>query len=211
MKLATSVPLFICYVATMTVAYDGRSVMNQDASSTDSIENTITQLYDTIKTFQVTKPSNYSPPFDVEKKLGVFESNVHFNAHGSIFMGWVRRNIKVFDNNNFVTTWIMTCLIEANEHGKAPKPDAEMTSLAMNAIGEFHSKNFPTGSPIMTFWPQTYNTTTKTWKSTPANILGLIDQFNKSSSFINWIAKILEKIPGIGDIARLLAYLGNML
>ena len=87
-------------------------------------------------------------------------------------------------------------------YGRAPDLiDAEHLSLAMNAIDKFHDHNQDESSvPLMTFWTQVYNETTKTWDSTPDNLRYLIIDFDKNLLVIEDILKAL----GIKNIAELI-------
>jgi hypothetical protein len=87
-------------------------------------------------------------------------------------------------------------------YGRAPQTiDTEHLSLAIDAIETFHDHNLNDSTvPLMTFWSQIYNETTKTWRSIPDNLHYLIADFDKNLEVIEKLLKAL----GIKDIAKLI-------
>jgi len=103
-------------------------------------------------------------------------------------------------------SWISSVLLEANMYGRVPQTiDTEHLSLAVDAIETFHDQNQNDSScPLMTFWSQVFNQTTKTWESTPDNLRYLINDLDKNLLVIEDILKALgvKNIPKLIDKVR---------
>ena len=99
-------------------------------------------------------------------------------------------------------SWIVTVLLEANMYGRAPRTiDAQHLSLAVDSIETFHDHNQNQSAvPLMTFWSQIFNRTTKTWESMPDNLHYLIQDVDGNLEIIEKILKTL----GIKNIAQFL-------
>lgn len=99
-------------------------------------------------------------------------------------------------------SWIVTVLLEANMYGRAPRTiDAQYLSLAVDSIETFHDHNQNQSAvPLMTFWSQIFNRTTKTWESMPDNLHYLIQDVDGNLEIIEKILKTL----GIKNIAQFL-------
>ncbi|CAF1219036.1 unnamed protein product [Rotaria sp. Silwood1] len=172
-------------------------------NASSPIEQVMEKLIKLISEDQVLKPAEFKFP-QWEKKLGLYRSEIRINFFGEPLQADLRKNkyVYVFDNNMFATGWILTALLEANMYGRAPKViDTEHLSLAIDAIETFHDHNQNESSvPLMTFWSQIYNQTTKTWQSTPDNLRFLLMDFDNSLKLIEDILKFL----GIKNIAQLI-------
>lgn len=155
-----------------------------------SREKVIGMLFNLTENQHVQHDHNFIlPPLFWKKKKGVYGSDVKLNFHGDPALAAFRDSFKVFDNNMFATAWITSCLIEAYEHGKAPKPSDAMISLSLEAIGYFHDRNSPEQpNAILTFWPEAYNASSSSWESTPDNLLALF----KMTDYFPW--STIEKI-----------------
>ena len=160
------------------------------------IPSKVRALFYKVKHAQVTKSSQGVPPFSWTKDKGLFESNVKLYFHGSFNEFILREVFKIFDNNNFATSWITIALLEVHEFDRNKTIiDKEMILNAVKAIGNFDDKNKFNAS-IQTFWPQEYNASVATWQSAPHNLL----KFFSLLDYIPWalILKFLKKI-GIAD------------
>jgi hypothetical protein len=98
---------------------------------------------------------------------GQFESDVRFYFHGAADMALMRHKFKIYDDNMFATSWVMSCLLEAYKYGNAPRPAQEQIEWTMEVIGNYHDKNRNFSNSLMTLWPEVYNSTVKTWQSSP--------------------------------------------
>jgi hypothetical protein len=87
-------------------------------------------------------------------------------------------------------------------YGLAPQTiDTEHLSLAIDAIETYHDHNQNESSvPLMTFWSQIYNQTTKIWQSIPDNLHYLVADLDKNLLIIEDILKTL----GIKNIEKLI-------
>ena len=160
------------------------------------IPSKVKALFCKVKHAQVTKSSQGVAPFSWRKDKGLFESNVKLYFHGSFSEFVLREVFKIFDNNNFATSWITIALLEVHDFNRNKSLiDKEMILNAVKAIGNFDDKNQFNAS-IQTFWPQEYNASVATWQSAPHNLLRFFSLFD----YIPWamILKFLKKI-GIAD------------
>ncbi|XP_061197307.1 uncharacterized protein LOC133205493 [Saccostrea echinata] len=165
-----------------------------------TIKETIEALSSKIEDRQPKKDSKpLLLPWTLNK--GTYESVVKLNFHGTPEMAAIRENFEINDNNMFVTAWITACLLEIQALGGEFKPKREQIDLAIEAIGKYHDKNVNYNTSVMTFWPQIYNDTTKTWQSTPENLLQLFDMTDK---FPAKTVEELLKLIGLKDVATVM-------
>ena len=125
------------------------------------------------------------------KQKGTYSSYIHQNFAGNLEMQVLRKFIKFYDVNAFVTLWISSMQLEISllddnvtqfDHGLVD---------AINAIADYHDKNMPNDSSLFVFWPQTYNTTTKTWTCSPTNLEGIAESDER---IVDYVKKILIDI-----------------
>ncbi|XP_062606158.1 uncharacterized protein LOC134267966, partial [Saccostrea cucullata] len=177
-----------------------------DVSAASNLTSTINALFHKLQNMQTTRYNPAVPPLVWAKFPGSYESDVKMYFHGDPVDSTLRYSFGVFDNNMFATAWVTTCLLEAYNFGKAPKPTAQMLDLSINFIMDHHNKNLNYTNSIMAFWPQIYNEQAKGYVSTPVNLL---DLFN-STYLIDW-EPVYEELDKLGlhhvteTIKRLLA------
>ena len=82
----------------------------------------------------------------------------------------LRENLKIYDNNAFVTLWVTVLQLEAALLPSGPDLGEEQLSLALDAIASYHDRNKPEGSSVLVFWPQKFNKTTETWACSSSNL-----------------------------------------
>ncbi|KAL3861277.1 hypothetical protein ACJMK2_007320 [Sinanodonta woodiana] len=182
----------------------------------DPLDTTIQRLFDKIYSLQVKRDEPFIPPLFWEKHKGMYESDVKFYFHGGPDMTLFRHSFKVYDDNMFATSWITSCLLEAYKFGNGPKPSEEQIVSAVASLKAYQDKNLNYTNSLMAFWPQHYNSTSKTWVSYPDNL----HNFFEIVGDFNWtkVEDFLKKL-GFSDVAlimeRLLAvrtmYLGAFL
>jgi hypothetical protein len=171
----------------------------------------LSELLTRVNQYQVLKPQNYSPPFKWAEKLGLFRSDIRINLVGNEVEAEIRNSdaTGIFDNDMFSTGWILTTLFESILYGSgADTFDEKRLELAITEIEDYHNKNDNKEGidiPIMTFWPQTYNSTYDIWQSTPINIRNLVLNFED----LPWAQ--LEKILHALKLDKLVQYLQNLL
>ena len=102
----------------------------------------------------------------------------------------LRDEFAVFDDNGFVTQWITSTLLEVTRFSGGPRPSDEQLKNALEALATYHDKNKPPTSSIMTFWPETYNSTTKMWSQSPINLTPMVKDYK---IFEAEVVKILKK------------------
>ncbi|KAK3602723.1 hypothetical protein CHS0354_017166 [Potamilus streckersoni] len=167
----------------------------------DLIHTRVGELFRRVEAMQVKKDEPFIPPLLWEKHKGMYESDIKFYFHGHLDLYLFREAFKVYDDNMFNTAWITQCLLEAYMYGNSPKPSDEQIFSSVKSIKEYHNKNLNYSNSLMTFWPQQYNETTKTWVSYPVNLhnfFELAGDFN--ATFLETILKDL----GFADLASIM-------
>ena len=173
----------------------------------------IESLLDKVNSYQVLKSRNFTPPFTYAKKFGLYESEIRMNIVGDLFVSKLRnsREFGVYDNNMFVTAWIIATLLESKLYGRIDQLKINETTLeiAIEAINDFHDKN-KQKQEALTFWPQEFNSTYDMWYCQPDNIHYLIETFEEeplnelinvlSKLHLNVFAKFIEKLKKNLDV-----------
>jgi len=78
-----------------------------------------------------------------------------------------------------VTLWVSSILLEATKFQKGPLPTDNQLYFALEAISEYHDKNYDMDEGILVFWPQTYNETDEKWSCEPENIGNIVHDGEK--------------------------------
>jgi hypothetical protein len=146
------------------------------------LDGDLKELYDRVISYQALKQTNYTPPFDWARKVGLFESDIRIMISGGPVETEFRSSFEIYDNDMFSTGWIVTALLDAVLYGRqAPVLDNTRLNLALVAINDFKDRNVPNidNLPIKTFWPQIFNETLNIWQSQPDNIRELCLNFDK--------------------------------
>ena len=81
----------------------------------------------------------------------------------------LRENIKIYDNNAFITLWITVLQLEAALLPGGPQLNEEQLSVTLEAIATYHDRNRPKGSSIIVYWPQRFSKEYGMWYSYPDN------------------------------------------
>eukprot|EP01120_Amphizonella_sp_Union-15-10_P013124 TRINITY_DN6057_c0_g1_i1.p1 TRINITY_DN6057_c0_g1~~TRINITY_DN6057_c0_g1_i1.p1 ORF type:complete len:627 (-),score=103.35 TRINITY_DN6057_c0_g1_i1:45-1925(-) len=152
--------------------------------SPNALKNTISTLLTQITEAQIKESQNYIPPFISEQKLkGLYPSYVHLNFHGEPEMTALRRDVKFFDNNMFVTNWVTQVLLEFDEFGIISVPPSQI-SLSINTLVQFRDKNLPKAytEPLYSFWQQILQN--GTWTAWPTNIAEPLVEYEDLGSVI---------------------------
>lgn len=194
--------LFMSFVGILGVTFVSCEMDPRD------IQLTVEALFRQVESSQAKRDSPYIPPMFWQKNKGMWESDVRFYFHGHEEMFLLREAFSIFDDNMFATAWIASCLLESFRYGNGPKPSEEMITNAVLSIEEYHNKNVNYSNSLMTFWPQKYNSTYKTWVSYPINLHHFFDL--ASSTNFTTFEEILRKI-GLKDVADIMeGLLGTM-
>jgi len=178
-----------------------------------NFNTTIHSLLNKIKATQIQHPSSYFPFVSEEKFKGLFPSWIHLNFHGDFPLTLLRREFKFFDNNYFVTSWILQMLLEAHQLGTVDLgQEKTMIKDALDAILKFRDRNFPLTTPITDFWRQKYDSSSGMYIQTPTNIAEplkfgvslaeLLEEFAKFLGFHN-IYKDMKLV--VNELGSLLA------
>ena len=139
-----------------------------------TINDTISSLFKTIESLQETKDSPYKSPLTWETQRGMYKNEVRLNFHGPESYAFFRDKFHVPDANLFVTAWVTSCILEAYQFGKAPKPSESQVAMALDVSNKYRNRNVPYGNSEMTFWPQVYNKTAQYYQSDPSNLFGVM-------------------------------------
>ncbi|XP_021367900.1 uncharacterized protein LOC110459787 isoform X2 [Mizuhopecten yessoensis] len=169
-----------------------------------SINSVMSRLSDRIFLDQNTRDSPGHPPFSWSHNKGLYGTEVKLNFHGEPEMAVLREAFSIYDNNMFATAWITACSLETTLYGTGPMTIPLMIDSAVEAIGNFHNRNYNFTNSIMTFWPQVYNATTRTFQSTPSNLLQLLQL---ADTFPVKLIEDLMKIFGLKDMEQVVEHL----
>ncbi|XP_046335266.1 uncharacterized protein LOC124117416 isoform X3 [Haliotis rufescens] len=163
------------------------------ANSLEDMAGITTQLLKLVEKLQVKTSTRFIPFVEMQKDKGLYGSDVKLNFHGPPDLAMVRQDMKLFDNNMFVTSWVTMCLLEAFKYGRTHAPSSQQLQMALSAINEYRNKNIPYTNSLMVFWPQVYNDSVQTYQSTPRNLISMY--------------KLMEHLP-LGGLEKLLKWLG---
>lgn len=119
----------------------------------------------------------------------------------------IRDIMKFYDNNAFVTLWVVTLQLEAALLPGGPDVGEEQLSLALDAILSYHDRNRENDSSILTFWPQTFNKTSGVWVCDAANIGAIARDEKAFSDVLTWL---LNDLGLKNDSEHLKEYTANM-
>ena len=121
---------------------------------------------------------------------------IRLNFVGGPEEALLRDAFAIFDDNDFVTLWVNCILLETTRFAEGPLPTDEQLMDGLKAISTYHDRNRPANSSIMTFWPETYNTSTGMWSQGPTNLGALVQDWMKFEAFMrNILKKVgLEKL-----------------
>ena len=147
---------------------------------------------------QFNDTTNYSSTTQA-KRAGLFSSTIHNNYVGN--MSILRRAEITYDNNFFVTAWVLQFLFEF--HGSlnlhTAYDNAINTSVykAVDALSIFHDKNRASNDLSFSFWPQYIaNSTTNQWCAGPENLMTPLKDVDITSETIDKICKDIESRNG---------------
>lgn len=129
----------------------------------------------------VTAP--FLPPFSMAKESGLFPSFIHFNMVGGPVDAALRNLLAIWDNNGFVTNWVLQMQLEAMRLG-AVKLDDEELFPGLNATIGFKEQDDPVDVGTMDFWKEI--NVNGTWQQYPVNVAGPIELAQP-------VAKLLQK------------------
>ena len=169
-------------------------------SKPPDVVDVIDNLFDKIATDQVQQDVPFIPLKQFGKKKGSYTSDVKLNFRGKFESAEIRRLFHVPDNNMFVTAWVTSQLLEAVRYRSVPFMSEAQLSMALDFMSENHDHNQPSNTSLMTFWGQSYNSTTGTYVSQPTN---LVDFINSTYELPTDAAiKLLEKL-GLKSTAKI--------
>lgn len=146
-------------------------------------------------------PTKFDYPFSLARQFGVFSSNIRTNSVGDPDATLLRHGLTVFDNNAFVTLWVVSILLEVARFTDDPiLPDCEL-SAALEAIGSYHDRNHPMQDGILVFWPETFNASAGMWHCSPQNLgpissdeVKILDVIHKILNDLG-LERLWDKIP----------------
>ncbi|XP_067658557.1 uncharacterized protein [Haliotis asinina] len=181
------------------------TLVGASASPTkQEIESSIRVMRDLVENAQVKKDKKYVPILEWAENKGVWPSYVKQYFHGVPDLALFRQLFGVFDNNMFATAYVMEILAEFSKYGDMTGYNLEGFNAGLDAIKDHRDKNAVFNNSLMTFWPQVYNETLKTWDSSPRNLVDLIEATKYLP--LNWTYAELEKL-GLKDIEDIMVRL----
>lgn len=122
---------------------------------------------------QAKKTRQYYSPLKMAEMKGLYEGVAKINIFGDPLKYFIRKNVKILDNCMFTTALVNIALLDTYRLANGPKPSDKQMKTSLEAISEFHDKNYNFKSSIMSFWPQTFNTDTGFWEQSPENELAI--------------------------------------
>ena len=170
-------------------------------------QSTVNAIFRKVNSLQVKEDVPFRRPLFWEKHKGMYESDIKYYFHGSEDLYLFRKAFRVYDDSMFATAWVTSCLLETFRYGNGPKPSEDQIKSAILAIREYHEKNIDFANSLMTFWPQKYNGTSKTWQSYPMNLHHLLD-FAATLNATK-LETILDKL-GLHNVAEIIDHLLSM-
>eukprot|EP01116_Phalansterium_solitarium_P022581 TRINITY_DN7514_c0_g1_i2.p1 TRINITY_DN7514_c0_g1~~TRINITY_DN7514_c0_g1_i2.p1 ORF type:complete len:640 (+),score=224.14 TRINITY_DN7514_c0_g1_i2:132-2051(+) len=162
------------------------------AVSTSDMRSTIQRLLTALHKERVPETVAFRPipPRWAEMK-GLYKSYVHINTVGGEAMDLFRREFAVPDSNMFVTSFVLTALLEAHQLGTidlTPYQSELADSLATVAL--FRDKNRPPSVPSYVFWPQTL--VNGTWSAGSMNLVDPLAYLGKVDEFVEAVFKLMH-------------------
>jgi hypothetical protein len=106
-------------------------------------------------------------------------------------------SLSIYDNNIFVTTWILAALLESENLGTIKLHDAVIENALSAVISLGKARNFGQEAhdiaPMYTFWEQIEceNATEQCWYAEPQNVFAVIED---ELSFSTWIKYGLSEL-----------------
>lgn len=156
---------------------------------------------------QVVKSTKFEPPFHFAEQFGVYPSYIRINFYGNEEEVLLRHVVAVFDSNAFVTLWVTTMLLEAARQPGGPQPSYQQLYYALEAVSEYHDRNYALEDSILVFWPEVYNETAKFWYCGPENLKYFVDG---GLAVLNALHKLLDDL-GLGKLWNKVEGLYDML
>ncbi|KAJ3446352.1 hypothetical protein M0812_08890 [Anaeramoeba flamelloides] len=180
MKVLYSLILFFTFLLIIPHALGGKRQEEMPGTVFETLLEKITSL-------QQQKESKYFFPFSWYKQKGLFESWIHLNMAGDELMKIIRDDVKFYDNNFFVTGWVVQILVETHRL-QTVNVDSKVIEMALETLLKYSDQNHP-DIPMISFWPQTKKD--NIWYAYPQN---LIDPMKESGGFLNMIRKFLTSL-----------------
>lgn len=165
---------------------------------------------------QVKHEQKLKRPFHFYKQQGVYPSHIRLNFEGGPAEKALRHDFAVFDNNAFVTLWVTSILLETTRFTEGPRPTVKQLLMdAVEALSTYHDRNRPANSSIMTFWPETYNSSTDTWTQGPVNLGAMASDFAKLEAkyfmkFEHYLEDILKKVHLEGSFEKFASFINQL-
>ncbi|PRP88674.1 hypothetical protein PROFUN_02770 [Planoprotostelium fungivorum] len=135
-------------------------------------EDLVVKLVDRVQQSQVQIEQSYAPPEWHEQK-GIFPSQIKINFFGNPAEKLLREYFSIFDNNMFVTVWLLEVLINAQEiNPQLIHLNETVIQDGLDLLERFRDKNINSGvvdgAPIYVFWSQIDKN--GTWSASPDNL-----------------------------------------
>eukprot|EP00906_Rhabdomonas_costata_P022301 RCo032227 len=158
------------------------------------IRLTANRLYSTLQHEQALSNTTFQPfPLRWQQQRGLFESGVHLNFHGEPKFVVARNILKVPDDNMFVTTFVVTFLLEAHSLSVI-KLDRSVVNMAVEGILTHRSHMAAGNVPLFSFWNE--RKLNGSWVAYPTNLNEVLQRSSPDGELagvVHWILKALGK------------------
>jgi hypothetical protein len=148
------------------------SELTVDPAVAGSYSSTLQSALRILSASQANESTPFFPPFSLEKFRGLYPSYISFNDFGSILKQDIRRDMGIWDNNGFVTNWVLALQLECIRAGAVSAPVGDgLASLlmALNATQQFHENDDPITTGSVDFWHEIKDAQGR-WEQYPTNI-----------------------------------------
>jgi hypothetical protein len=153
--------------------------VNDVGAFTDTIQSAL----NLVEWSQQNVTTPFFPPFSWQKLSGIYPSYVKLNFVGPPTAQLMRDLIGIYDNNGFVTMWILQIMLEAHKFGVLTVTD-EVILYGLNLTLGFKERDDDDETPTQDFWQEVI--VNGTYQQYPVNVAGPIQ-------LIQPVAAMLQK------------------
>ncbi|KAL4426332.1 hypothetical protein ABPG74_011484 [Tetrahymena malaccensis] len=184
--------IFIICCAVLFVVATGIELEKQEP-----IHKLIKQTYSNLQREQAKHDQEFKKfPTQFAKQKGLYSSDIKLNfmdSSNSFFAHLLRESFSVYDNNMFVTNFVILGLLEASDLGQV-QLDNKSIDEALDALLTFKDKNQKNNTtPVYNFWQQI--NVNGTWQSYPINLENVVDIYNSLPPFIQKLSSLFGISP----------------
>ncbi len=154
------------------------------------MQRRIDECFIKVSELQVKENTDTRFPKGFIEKKGLYESWVHFHVKGGLKERIIRNQFRLYDNNYFVTAWVLITLLESNNFGYIDDISDQLQN-SIDQLMNFRDKNNPNSS-IISFWQQEgYNPVKNLYYCYPEGIATIIEIVSDVMELILKIARYI--------------------